>query len=118
MELFGSVNPKEVDEIGDWLHLPAYEIDKIKMSYQNPTQRKEAYLDLYAYQHPCPSWLRVAEVLRYRFSLNRQAKSVEDTYVKGTQDVALLLYSRVNRCISRISAGPLPVLITRPSRAL
>ena len=88
MELFASVDPEEVDELGDWLDLPAYEVDKIKENYQSPTQRKEAYLDLYVHQHPYPSWQQVAVVLRDTFLLHQQADFVENTYVKGTQDVA------------------------------
>ena len=88
-ELFASVvDPKKVDELG-WVYggldLPAYEADEIKKNYQSPTQRKEACLDLYVHQHPCPSWQQVARVLRqYPFYLNQQANFVENTYVKGT----------------------------------
>ena len=93
MELFASADHEKVDELGEKyrLDLPAYEVDKIKKNYQSPTQRKEAYLDLYVHQHPCPSWQQVAEVLRgYPFNLRQLADFVEDTYVKGTQDVASL----------------------------
>ena len=94
MELFASVEPEKVDYLGgeyvdrlrgvlEPLGLPAYEVDKIKKNYQSPTQRKEAYLDLYVHQHPCPSWQQVAEVLRYTFELHQQADFVEKTYVKG-----------------------------------
>ena len=89
MDLFKSVNPEKVDDLGDLvsLDLPQSERDKIKKNYRSPTQRKEAYLDLYVYQHPCPSWRRIARVLRSRrFSLRQQADLVENTYVKGTKD--------------------------------
>ena len=86
LELFASVYPEDVDWLGDWLELPISEVDKIKKDYQSPIRRKEAYLDLYVYQHPCPSWKQVAEVLRgYPFKLHQQADFVEMTYVKGTQ---------------------------------
>ena len=86
MDLFESVNPEKVDDLGDHLDLPQSERDKIKKNYRSPTQRKEAYLDLYVHQHPCPSWRRIDVVLRYQFSLREQADLVENTYVKGTQD--------------------------------
>ena len=91
MELFGLLDPGKVDELGGkvYLGLPQSEIDRIQQDYQSPTQRKEAYLDLYVHQHPCPTWSQVAEVLRHdRINLCQQADFVENTYVKGnvTQD--------------------------------
>ena len=90
MELFASVDPKRVDEFeGKYgsLDLPACEVDKIKKNYQSPIQRKEAYLDLYVHQHPCPSWQQVVKVLRrYPFAHNQEADFVENSYVKGTQN--------------------------------
>ena len=86
MDLFESVDPEKVDDLGDRLDLPQSERDKIKKNYRSPTQRKEAYLDLYVHQHPCPSWTEIAGVLRYRFSLYERADLVENTYIKGTQD--------------------------------
>ena len=86
MELFAPVDPKKVDVLGGGgLGLPQSEIDRIPKDYQSPTQRKEAYLDLYVHQHPCPTWRRVARVLR-QVNLHQQADLVENTYVKGTQD--------------------------------
>ena len=85
MDLFESANPRRVDDLGDYLGLPQSERDKIKKNYHSPTQRKEAYLDLYVHQHPCPSWREIARVLR-RFSLRQRADLVENTYVRGTQD--------------------------------
>ena len=88
MKLFAPMDPEKVDELGGigYLGLPQSEIDRIQKDYQSPTQRKEAYLDLYVHQHPCPTWSEVAEVLRYWVSLPQQADLVENTYVKGTQD--------------------------------
>ena len=88
MELFAPMNPEEVDELGDEMHLelPQSEIARIQKDYQSPTQRKEAYLDLYVYQHPCPTWSDVADVLRNCANLRQQADLVENTYVKGTED--------------------------------
>ena len=89
MELFAPLDPEEVDELGGkyYLGLPQSEIDRIQKDYQSPTQRKEAYLDLYVHQHPCPTWSQVARVLHYdAVKLLQQADLVENTYVKGTQD--------------------------------
>ena len=52
------------------------------MNYQNPAQRKEAYLDYYAHNHPAASWTWIAELLR-RFGLPQQAAVVENTYIQG-----------------------------------
>ena len=82
MELFAPLDP---EKLGGYLGLPQSEIDRIQKDYQSPTQRKEAYLDLYVHQHPCPTWNEVAEVL-LRVNLPQQADLVENTYVKGTQD--------------------------------
>ena len=92
MELFAPLDPGEVDELGDkyYLGLPQSEIDRIQKDYQSPTQRKEAYLDLYVHQHPCPTWSEIARVLRNWVDLPQQADLVENTYVKGTTIVRLL----------------------------
>ena len=88
MELFAPLDPEKVDVLGGryYLGLPQFEMDRIQKDYQSPTQRKEAYLDLYVHQHPCPTWSRIAHVLRYMVNLPQQADLVENTYVKGTQD--------------------------------
>ena len=92
MELFAPLDPGKVDELGgkSCLGLPQSEIDRIQKDYQNPTQRKEAYLDLYVHQHPCPTWSQIAVILRHRINLPQQADLVENTYVKGTQDTVIL----------------------------
>ena len=92
MELFAPLDPGEVDQLGGKydLGLPQSEIDRIQKDYQSPTQRKEAYLDLYVHQHPCPTWGQVARVLRNWVNLPQQADLVENTYVKGTITVRLL----------------------------
>ena len=84
---FASLDPKKLDMLGgeEYLGLPASEVDNIKSSYVSHTQRKEAYLDLYVHQHPCPSWANIASTLRM-LDLDQQADFVENTYVKGTQD--------------------------------
>ena len=97
MELFAPLDPEKVGELGgkDYLDLPQSEIARIQKDYQSPTQRKEAYLDLYVHQHPCPAWSRVARTL-YRVSLRQQANLVDNTYIKGTSDTLVkLLYHRL-----------------------
>ena len=91
MQLFAPLDPEKVDKLGDcvYLRLPQSEIDRIQKDYQSPTQRKEAYLDLYVQQHPCPTWSNVARILR-QVKLPQQADLVENTYVKGTITVRLL----------------------------
>ena len=98
MELFDPMNPEKVDQLGReyWLGLPQSEIDRIQKDYQSPTQRKEAYLDLYVHQHPCPQWSQIAGALRI-VDLPRQAGFVEDTYMKGTLDT---LYIDVVRMLT------------------
>ena len=83
MELFALLYPDIVDELGDDLQLPQSESARIQKVYQSPTQRKEAYLDLYVHQHPCPTWSQVAWALRNWVNLRKQADLVENTYVKG-----------------------------------
>ena len=87
MELFAPLDPGKVDELGGkgCLGLPQSEIDRIQKDYQSPTQRKEAYLDLYIHQHPCPTWSQIALILYDEVDLPQQAELVENTYLKGTQ---------------------------------
>ena len=93
MELFTPLDPEKVDELGgeSCLGLPQSEIDRIQKDYQSPTQRKEAYMDLYVHQHPCPAWSWVVGVLcHYKVNLRQHAELVENTYLKGTPVVRLL----------------------------
>ena len=55
----------------------------------SPSQRIEAYLDLYATGHPCPSWRQVAVAL-HNVRLHHQARTVESTYVQGTRTAAIV----------------------------
>ena len=109
MELFAPLDPENVDKLGgkSYLGLPQSEIDKIERSYQSSTRRKEAYLDLYIHQHPCPSWREVAWILRSRsFNLPQQANLVENTYVKGKQ--VTLKMSIISDCMCTIG-NPVPI---------
>ena len=93
MELFAPLDPEMIDELGGehYLGLPQSEIDRIQKDFQNPTRRKEAYLDIYVDQHPCPTWSQVTRTLHW-VQLPQQADLVDSTYVKGTQDTLLSLY--------------------------
>ena len=83
-EQYASLDPEKVDELGDYLGLTESKFDNIKSSYESPMQRKDAYLDLYVHQHPCPSWADIANTLQW-LGLHQQAEFVKNTYVKGTQ---------------------------------
>ena len=89
MELFAPLDPEKVDELGGYLDLPQSGMDRIQKDYQSPTQRKEAYLDLYVHQHPYPTWSRIAIILCW-VNLPHQADLVENTYVKGRKDTLSL----------------------------
>ena len=71
-----------VDNIGPGLDLPDSKTEEVKGNYESPTQRRDAYFDLYVSDHPYPSWKTVAEALR-RVDLPHQADLVERTYVQG-----------------------------------
>ena len=68
--------------IGRMLGLPQSALEEIRSCFQSATERKDAYLDTYSHHHPCPSWRKVAGVLRL-CDLYQEAYEVEDTYVKG-----------------------------------
>ena len=83
MELFALVDDKDVDDVGYYLDTPSSIRKEFKMNYQNPSQRKEAYLDYYVHNNPLASWSTIAEVLRNR-RLHHQADVVKNTYIQGT----------------------------------
>ena len=82
MELFISLDNEDVDYMGGYLETPSSKIEEFKMNYQNPAQRKEAYLDYYVHNYPVASWTSVAEALRYH-GLPEQVAVVENTYIQG-----------------------------------
>ena len=82
VELFASMRDRHVDLMGDYLDTPYSKGEEVKMNYQNPAQRKEAYLDYYAHNHPAASWTKIAEVLHW-YKLPQQAAVVENTYIQG-----------------------------------
>ena len=65
------------------LDLPQTKTDEIKRIYHSPIQRREAYLDLYTTDHPCPRWRQIVSVL-HQVEEPRQADVVENTYIQGT----------------------------------
>ena len=83
VEMLEAMNDGYSDLLGFNLELPQSKRDEIKRNYHSPSQRREAYLDLYATDHPCPSWRKVAEALR-SVLLHHQAGVVESTYVQGS----------------------------------
>ena len=90
VELFASMDEGYVDRMGDYLDTPLSKSEEFEMNYQNPTQRKEAYLDYYIHNHPAASWTRIAQVLR-TCKLPQQAAMVENTYIQG------MLYAFMSR---------------------
>ena len=82
VELFASMDDEDVDHMGDNLDTPSSKRREFQMNYQNPAQRKEAYLDYYVHNHPVASWTKIAEVL-HLYRLPQQADVVENTYIQG-----------------------------------
>ena len=87
MELFQSVDDPDKGDlfgkgIGGLVGLPQSAVAGIKGNFQSTTRRKEAYLDMYTHQHPCPSWKKVAEALRMYY-LDKKSDEVENTYIQG-----------------------------------
>ena len=72
----------QLDTLGILLGLPSIKTDEIKRNFHSPSQRREAYLDLYATDCPIPTWSQVAQALR-ACGLFSQADMVENTYVQG-----------------------------------
>ena len=82
VELFASMVDVLVDLMGGYLETPLSKKTEFQMNYQNPTQRKEAYLDYYVHNHPAASWTKIAEALR-KCLLPQQADVVQNTYIQG-----------------------------------
>ena len=97
--LFSTVWDDKVDDVGLGLDLPDSKRSEIQTNYHSPAQRREAYIDAYVDDHPCPSWKTISNVLR-AVGLHRQADEVEMTYVQGTNNtdtviVQLLYHTRL-----------------------
>ena len=83
MELFASMDDRNVDRMGEYhLDTPYSKSEEFKMNYQNPAQRKEAYLDYFVHNHPAASWTTIARALHW-YKLPQQAAVVENTYIQG-----------------------------------
>ena len=82
VELFASMRDRDIDDMGDYLGTPSSKREEFKMNYQNPTQRKEAYLDYYVHNHPAASWPMIVGGLCFCM-LPQQAAMVENTYIQG-----------------------------------
>ena len=83
MELFVAVSG-----LGAELDLPRPKVAEIQRNLHSPSQRREAYLDLYTTGHPCPSWRQVAGILR-RVRLDHQADTMESTYIQGIRIIPM-----------------------------
>ena len=83
VELFASMHDRNVDLMVIYLGTPSSKSKEFQMTYQNPAQGKEAYLDYYVHNHPLASWTKIAETL-HGCGLLQQATVVEDTYIQGS----------------------------------
>ena len=82
VELFALMDDVYIDDMGAYLDTPSSKKKEFQMNYQNPAQRKEAYLDYYVHSHPAASWTKIAKVLCW-YGLPQQAAVVENTYIQG-----------------------------------
>ena len=86
VELFATMEGAYIDALypglDGHLDLPQSKFVEMKRNYHSPSQRRDAYLDLYVTGHPCPSWRQVAEAFREVFLYN-QADMVEITCNQG-----------------------------------
>ena len=101
VELFATMDDGDVQDytvtLDKQLALPESKVAEIKRNYHSPSQRRDAYLDLYVTTHPCPSWRQVAEVLR-GVRLHHQAGVVESTYVQGA--MIILIHSMYKQYVT------------------
>ena len=89
VELFATMDDGRVDFMGDYLDTPTSKRGEFQMTYQNLSQRKEAYLDDYVHNHPAPSWTQIARTF-HGCGLPQQATVVENTYIEGTSPTIAL----------------------------
>ena len=97
--LFSTMSDDKVYSLGLELDLPNSKSSEIETNYHSPAQRREAYIDAYVDDHPCPSWKVVYKALRV-VGLDDQADEVDRTYVQGTNNtdtviVQLLYHTRL-----------------------
>ena len=122
VELFATMDEEHVglgyelifdSELDELLDLPESKIAEMKRSLHSLSQRREAYLDLYATGHPCPSWRQVAVALR-GIDLPHQADTVESTYVQGTRIILMHILSMtviIRFIMAKHNTGTFPVIL-------
>ena len=106
MELFVTVRSDYGLE--ERLDVPESKIAEMQRNLRSPSQRKEAYLDLYATGHPCPNWRQVAKALGY-VGLYYQARTVERTYVQGIDTNAHIVCD--SHCMAKEKTFPVTLMI-------
>ena len=101
--LFATMKDYMLALLGLQLRLPVIKRDEVKRNFHSPSQRREAYLDLYATDHPCPRWSQVAEALHGTY-LSSRALMVENTYVQGKISAHMFMYgcSELQTHVSRM----------------
>ena len=97
--LFSTLSDDTADTVGYELGLPYSKRSEIETNYRRPAQRREAYIDAYVDDHPCPSWKTIFNALHV-VGLHDQADEVLGTYVQGTNNtdtviVQLLYHTRL-----------------------
>ena len=122
MELFATMDDEHmklgggllvVRELDERLDLPDSKIAEMQRNFHSPSQRKEAYLDLYATGHPCPNWRQIAGAL-HSAGLRHQAATVESTYVQGTRIIPMHPLSvpvTVRFVLAKHNMGTFPVTL-------
>ena len=118
MEPFATIDDKYVGlggglpaltSLDELLDLPRSKIAEMDRNLHSPSQRKDAYLDLYVTGHPCPSWRQVAVALR-GVRLPHQAAIVESSYVQGTRIMPMHLLSVIVKgFMTKHNTGTFPV---------
>ena len=80
-ELFSTTKYGRID--GLLFGLPRSKRDDIEINYDHDDQRRDAYIDAYVNDHPCPQW-RIVSFALQKVGLGHQADVVDRTYVQGT----------------------------------
>ena len=89
-ELFKKIRNHHVDDVGICLGLPLSKVDDIMNNYHSAAQRRDACIDAFINDHPCPHWRYVSRAL-CDVDLDHQAGVVERTYVQGTVKITWCL---------------------------
>ena len=99
VELFGTLDNRLVDSLRLYLNLPSSKNKEVWHKFFGPDQRRDAYLDIYVSDHPCPSWKAIANTLR-SFHLQHLCDVVERTYVQGVIITLTAMHVCVCLCVS------------------